>query len=450
MATENPISKFFGSDYIAFASYDGVRKIASCIDGLKPTARKVVFTMLDLNIVEPKKVDSIKAKVADHTEYIHGQDTIEGVIVNLAQDYVGACNLPLLIREGNFGYRLMPNASASRYIKTAQEDYLKLLFRKDDNAVVGQQEFEGTKVEPQYYAPVIPLLLVNGAEGIAVGYAQKILPRNPENLMKFIFSGMKDESLLLPWFKGFKGKVIQTDSQSFEMRGIIECINTTTYEITEVPVGYNYNSYLKVLQGMQESNQITGFDDYCDLDKDIFKFTVRVRRETHKKLSESTEAEVLQYFKLIKRVTENYTCLNEHNQIEVFESAKAIVERYARVRIGSYKTRKELVEKEMLDKIYQLKSKIMFIHYVRTGEIDIKNMTKKQLIEKLESMVDILAVKNSFDYLLNIPIWSISQEALDKAKADLKDLGKEYEDYRKMEIATLWKNEFTELCKKLA
>lgn len=449
MANNKPISKFFNEDYIAFASYDGTRKIASCIDGLKPTARKVVFTMLDLNIVEPKKVDSIKAKVADHTEYIHGQDTIEGVIVNLAQDYVGACNIPLLIREGNFGYRLMPNASASRYIKTAQESYLKLLFRKDDNAVIGQQEFEGTKIEPQYYVPVVPMLLVNGAEGIAVGYAQKILPRNPQNLMKFIFGGMKDESLLLPWFKGFKGKVIQTDAQSFEMRGIIECVNTTTYEITEVPVGYNYNSYLKVLQGMQEANQITGYDDFCDLDKDIFKFTVRVRRETHKKLSELGEVEVLQYFKLIKRVTENYTCLNEHNQIEVFDSAKAIVERYARVRIGAYKIRKELVEKEMLAKIWQLKSKIIFIQHVREGKINIKEWSKQTILQHLEAEKDIVEHNSSYDYLLNMPLWSINIEALNKAAEEAKKTAEEYEKYRNTEIATLWKNEFNELAKKI-
>lgn len=449
MANNLPVTKFFDTDYIAFGSYDGVRKIASYIDGLKPTARKVIFTVMDLNIKEPKKVDSLKAKAADHTEYIHGQDSFEGVIVNLAQDFVGAQNLPLMTREGSFGTRMIPQAAASRYIRSAQEDYLKLIFRPDDNAVIGNQEFEGSIIEPKYYVPIIPMLLVNGSDGIAVGYAQRILPRDPAKLMKFIFGGMKDEKLLLPWFKGFKGKVIQTDDKSFSIYGVLERKNTTTYEIVEVPIGYTYNSYMKVLQSLQDSNDIQSFDDLCDMDKDVFKFVIKVRRETDSKLTKMSHEEQLEYFKLVKRVTENYTCLNENNQIEVFDSAADIVKKYAKVRVEAYSTRKQIVEKQMLDKIYQLKSKIMFIHYVREGEIDIKNSTKQELIDKLHSMVDILAVKNSFDYLLNIPIWSISQEAQEKAKDELKKLAEEYKAYCELKISTLWKKEHEELCKKL-
>lgn len=449
MHNEKPVSKFFDSDYIAFASYDGVRKIASFVDGLKPTARKVVFTALDLNIKEPKKVDSIKAKVADHTEYLHGQDTIEGVVVNLAQNFVGACNIPLMAREGSFGFRLIPQAAAGRYIKSCQEPHLKSLFRPEDNAVIGNQDFEGSRIEPRYYVPIIPMLLVNGSEGIAVGYAQKILPRDPKKLMKYIFGGMKDDKLLLPHYNGFKGQIIQTDEKSFAIYGVIENKNTTTYEITEVPIGYTYNSYMKVLNKLADEGKIQSFEDLCDMDKDTFKFIVKVKRDAHKTLSKLNELELLEEFKLVKRTTENYTCLNENNQIEVFSTVADIVKRYAKVRVEAYNTRKKIIEKEMADHMHQLKSKIMFIHYVNTGEIDIKNMTKAELVKQLESMVDILAVKNSFDYLLNIPIWSISKEAQEKSKAELKKLAAEYKEYCAKKISTIWKEEYDELCKKL-
>jgi DNA topoisomerase-2 len=449
MLNEIPVTKFFGSDYIVFASYDGVRKIASFVDGLKPTARKVVFTMIDLNLVSPKKVDSIKAKVSDHTEYLHGQDSIEGVIVNIAQDFIGACNIPLLTRNGNFGYRLMPDASASRYIKTAQEDYLKKIFRKEDDLVIGQQELEGSLIEPKYFVPIIPLLLVNGSEGIAVGYAQKILPRNPKKVMEYIFTGMKDPELLMPWYNGFKGRIIKTDERSFSIYGVIKNKNTTTYEIEEVPVGYTYNSYMKVLNKMQERGEIQSFDDYCDLDKDEFKFTVKVRREVYKNLKELDEDKLLEYFKLVKRVTENYTCLNADNQIEVFKSVDEIVKRYAEIRIKAYETRKEIVQANMLQKIRELKSKILFINMVRQETIDLKSWPKQQIIDNLDTMDDMVKHKDSYDYLMNMPMWSINDEAITKSLTEVQKLAKEYKKYCSIKISTLWKQEYKELCEKL-
>jgi len=449
MATENPVSKFFGADYIAFASYDGVRKIASFVDGLKPTARKAVYTVLDLNINQPKKVDSIKAKVADHTEYIHGQDAIEGVIVNIAQNFVGASNIPLMTREGSFGTRMIPQAAASRYIKTCFEPYLKSIFRPEDDAIIGNQEFEGSKIEPRHYVPILPMLLVKGSEGIAVGYAQKILPRSPMKLMQFIFGGMKDTSLLLPYYKGFMGNVVQTDEKSFSIYGCIRNKNTTTYEITEVPIGYTYSSYMKVLNKLSDNGFIQSFEDLCDMDKDTFKFIVKVRRDTYTRLSTLSEEELLEEFKLVKRVTENYTCLNEDNQIEVFDSVVDIIKKYARIRIATYDARKKHIEQEMLDKILQLKSKITFINAVRTDEIDIKSTPKHELIEMFENVDDYIEYNGSYDYLLNMPLWSINDESQAKAVKEVKKLAVEYKKYVALKISTIWKDEYTELCKKL-
>ncbi len=445
MPTENPVSKFFGADYISFASYDGIRKIASFVDGLKPTARKVIYTVLDLNINAPKKVDSIKAKVADHTEYIHGQDAIEGVIVNIAQNFVGASNIPLMTREGSFGTRLIPNAAASRYIKSCNEPYLKQAFRPEDNAIIGNQEFEGSKIEPKYYVPVIPMLLVNGSEGIAVGYAQKILPRDPKNLMKFIFGGMKDTSLLLPSYRGFKGTVVQTDEKSFSIYGCIKNINTTTYEITEVPIGYTYSSYMKVLNKLSDNGAIQSFDDFCDMDKDIFNFKVKVRRDVHQRLSKLGEEELLEEFKLVKRVTENYTCLNENSQIEVFNTVEDIIKRYAKIRIQTYVDRKAHAEQEMLNKILQLNSKILFIDKIINRQIDIQDWEKSTIITSLDNDENIFMCNDSYDYLLNLSIWSLNKESQIKATKDVKKLDAKYKKYCKKKISMIWKEEYDEL-----
>lgn len=450
MTNETPVSKFFGSDYIAFASYDGVRKIASYIDGLKPTARKVVFTVMDLNINQTKKVDSIKSKVADHTEYIHGQDTIEGVIVNIAQDFVGAMNIPLMLRDGSFGNRLIPAAAASRYIRTAQEPYLKSIFRDEDTPIIGNQLFEGVKIEPKFFVPIMPMLLVNGSEGIAVGYAQKILPRDPKKLMQYIFGGLKDESLLMPYYEGFKGNIIKTDEKSFAIYGVMDKVNTTTYEIKEVPVGYTYSQYIKVLDKLSDSGSIQSYKDLCDFDKDEFKIVVKVRRDTHNKLEQMSQEERLEYFKLVKRVTENYTCLNENSQIQVFSGPAEIIRSYCEVRCSYYEERKKHTESEMLKKMLELKSKVLFIDAVRKDNIDVKNAPKHDLIECLENWEGIVTRNESFDYLLNMPLWSINEDSLNKIIAELKKIGEEYKAYQSLKISTIWKREYKEFEKTYA
>lgn len=449
MTNETQISDFFSSDYISFAFYDNYRKIASFVDGFKPTSRKVGFTMMDLNIVQTKKVDSIKSKVADRTEYIHGQDTIEGVIVNIAQNFVGAMNVPLLQRDGNFGNRLIPDAAASRYIRTAQEPYLKSILRPEDDAVIGNQEFEGVSIEPKFFVPIIPMLLVNGSEGISVGYAQKILPRNKTKLMEYIFGGMKDESLLLPYYEGFKGKIEKTDEKSFAIYGRLDIKNTTTIEIKEVPIGYTYGSYMKVLDKLVESNFIQSYNDLCDFDTDTFKIIVKIRRDTHNTLARMSQVEQLEKFKLVKRMTENYTCLNENNQIEVFDSVADIIKRYAEVRVDYYLKRKKHTEALMLTKMRELKSKLVFIDNVRKNKLDIKDTPKHKLIKILEHSDAYVTRNDSYDYLLNMPLWSINTESFDKTVADLRAAADEYDKYVKLKVSSIWKKEYKELCKKL-
>ena len=75
------ISHFYQTDGCNYASYDNYRKICSIVDGLKPSARKCVYTVLKHNITSSKKVAQLKSKVAEETNYLHGDDALAGVIV---------------------------------------------------------------------------------------------------------------------------------------------------------------------------------------------------------------------------------------------------------------------------------------------------------------------------------------------------------------------------------
>ena len=197
------ITEYFNVDVCNSASYDNYRKIGSVIDGLKPSSRKCLYTIVKNNISTPKKVSQLKSDAASQTQYLHGDQSLEGVIVSMAQNFAGSNNIPLLKREGAFGTRLIHAAAAGRYIFTCKEDYLDKIFKKEDEAVLIEQVFEGETIEPKYYVPILPMLLVNGSIGLTTGFTQKILQHNPKDLIAYIeakLSGKTPKKTIKPWF----------------------------------------------------------------------------------------------------------------------------------------------------------------------------------------------------------------------------------------------------------
>ena len=179
-----PVTEFFNREYCNWASYDNLRKIASFVDGQKNAARKVLWYTLQKNQKNEIKVSQLDSKVAESEEYLHG--SMAGVVVNLAKDYPGSNNINLMYPEGNFGTRLIPEASAPRYIYTYGTKAFFEMFNKQDDAILNSQSFEGKDIEPVFMLPKLPVLLINGSEGVTSGYAQKILPRNPKDIQKYI------------------------------------------------------------------------------------------------------------------------------------------------------------------------------------------------------------------------------------------------------------------------
>ena len=234
--------------YVDASSYDNLRKIASVTDGLKNSGRKVLTTVLDKNIKSDVKVSRLKSTVSEYTEYLHGEDNLSNVIVNMARRYAGSNNLPLIKDEGNFGKRFINEASADRYISTASEDYLEYIFPKADKGILVQQEFESINIEPRYFVPIIPMLLVNGSRNaISTGFAQNILPRPINQIIKMVESRLEGSTVKVPkpgWVK-FKGSVRQgAEKRKWIVLGKFNRVNTTTIEITELPVGVELKKYL--------------------------------------------------------------------------------------------------------------------------------------------------------------------------------------------------------------
>lgn len=431
-----PVEDFYGSDYVDYASYDNLRKIASVVDGQKNAARKVLHTVLEKNIRGKKiKVSQIASKVAEYTEYLHGD--VSGVIVTMGQDFAGSNNLPLLQKSGNFGTRFHNEASASRYIHTYGKDVFFELFKKDDIDILKQQYFEGQRIEPMFFVPSLPMILINGSDGVSSGFAQKILPRNPDKIKQYLSQRLQGKGSYYkfePHFNGFNGVIEQGDNPSqWKIKGVINRKSINKIEILEIPVGYELKGYLKVLDTLEDKKVIQSYRDKSE--DDIFKFEVSI---ASKDLKNWSDEDLLQKLKLVKTVTENYTVIDENNKIQVYNSPKEIMDKYIEVKMEYMKLRKENNLARLQEAILFDQSKYKFIEMIVNDEL-IVNKRKKADIEKdLNKVNEILDRNGSYDYLLNMSISTLTAERMKQLENNIKENQKRLKELNQKTLEKLW------------
>jgi DNA topoisomerase-2 len=255
---------FLTKEMLPFAAYSNKRALASAIDGFKPSQRKVMFTFFKKNLTQEQKVAQVAPLVATETKYHHGEASILETVVGMAQDHVGTNNLNLLRPEGQFGSRHDPPSvhSAARYIFTGLDPVARALFPQADDPVLDYLSEEQVSIEPATFAPVIPMVLVNGCLGIGYGWSTSIPTHDPRRVAskvrEWIDGGdaaVRAGAPLVPWVAGFDGDIALSDAgdaetnQIFYTRGTFSVIGEDVVEITELPVGKWTNVYVtKVLE----------------------------------------------------------------------------------------------------------------------------------------------------------------------------------------------------------
>jgi len=442
------IKKFFDDEFSSFASYSAFRGIGNFIDGAKPSSRKVIHAVK--NLKEKTKVASLAARIVDTLEYLHGQVSLEGVISGMAQNYPGSNNINILEPKGDFGSVCIQKAGASRYIYINKEKIYDTIFRSVDEHVLIEQEFEGTKIEPQFYVPIIPMLLVNGSEGIGTGFAQKILPRNINEITEYIknvISGKKNKNDILPYFNGFKGEIKKLDGFSYEIYGKFERQNTSTILVTELPIGYDIEKYCAILAKLEDDKIITDFTDKSEPKENKFLFEIKASREFVKKDDEF----IINTLKLIKRVTENFTCIGENNEIVEFKSDTEILDGYIKVRLTYYEKRKAYLIKKIKEDLMIAGSKFFFVKLVLEDKIKVYRQTKQFILDQISanSSFPFFKVDDSFNYLVNMPIHSFSTDTISTLKEDIEKKKLQLKEITDITIQDMWLKELKELQKEL-
>lgn len=407
------LKKFFDNDFKQFSVYDTYRSIPNIVDGFKPSMRKVIHGMVKRGENAGEiKVAQAGAYVASVTDYHHGEASLESTIVGLAQDYPGSNNMNLLVPEGQFGSRLTPDAASSRYIFTYLSNNFRKLFKKDDDIILEYLDSDGMSIEPKYFFPILPTVLVNGTKGMGTGFATNIMSYNPEDLRKNILSILKAKKPkeILPWYRGFNGTITKENGQT-TIEGKYEIINTTTIKITELPIGTYVDKYNEHLIGLVDKGIIKDYDDNSTAD--AFEFIIRVPRTT----TGLTHDRIMTLFKLISRDTENLTLWNQDGRIQVYESVQDIIDNFVIFRLEKYEERRTKKISILESDLAWLNEKLRFVLFYLDNHDKFAKKSKHDLVAMLEK-----EKFNDIDRLLSQRIWSLTKDEIDKLKNEIKDV----------------------------
>lgn len=411
------ITKLFNTDYRAYALYTVYnRAIPSLADGFKTVQRKAFWTANNhLKGDKTIKVAALGGYAIAESHYAHADTSINQAIVSMTQGFKQS--LPYFLPDGSFGNLYAPEAGAPRYISLYKTSIFDLLFK--DNDQLTQQTFEGDKVEPYFYLPIIPTILVNSTSGIAVGYASSINNRNAlllmDEVLKYIKTGKIKEDLdILPFVQGAVGKWVRridpkTGQGQYEHHGIYEFLNTTKVQVTGIPVGMTFDTFEANLNKMVEVEKCSDWVNRSGKGRGIL-YEIVFTREQMNRIKKTGTFE--KDFKLVVKVEkENATVIDNDGVIKKFENESSIIKAFVDWRLPFVEIRRLNQIKEIEDRIIFNNHKLRFIKLVNAGKIKVKEFNSRKEAE---------IVLKTFELpleLVDIKLYSISADEIKRLEA---------------------------------
>jgi len=441
------VTDYLDNDYKEYAVYVvEERAIPSVIDGFKPTQRKVIFVANKVwknGSEKPMKIFQLAGRVAADAFYHHGDGSLNSAIVGMAQRFKNS--MPVLEDIGQFGSLRSPEAAAPRYIATKLHKNFRLLY-KDFELLESRYE-EGNEIEPKYFLPIIPTVLLNGGSGIAVGFATNILNRNPISLIDACLKSLDGKRYTepSPWNREFSGNCELVDSEKFSwvFSGNYDIKNTTTVNITELPPSITYEKFDQHLIDLEDSRRIASYENNC---KSNINYVLKFRREDLKMLGDSVRLKRL--LKMEERQTENFTVLDEHGKLKIFNSASEIIEYFVQFRLAFYDKRKKYIIDTLNQELTLLSNRARFVKSIIEGKLKINNVPKKEIILYLQTD-DFDEINGSYQYLLGMPIHSLTKETYEDLISAVTQKERELEEIKRREPIQMYREDLQELKKAL-
>jgi DNA topoisomerase-2 len=469
--TSNPsvqYEQFIDQEMIHFSTYDCARSIPNMVDGLKISLRKILFSAFKRKLTSEIKVAQFSGYVSEHSAYHHGEASLNGAIVNMAQNFVGSNNINLLEPNGQFGTRLHggDDSASERYIFTMLNSLTRSLFPDADDSVLNYQNDDGTIVEPDYYVPIIPFALINGISGIGTGFSCSIAPYNPRTIIEYLKNKLskKDVSSVefLPYYEGFKGTVSKIAEQKYLIKGVYEKIADDKVRITELPVGtwtMSYTSFIESLvDGVTDKNGKKSsplLRDFTSISTEVtVDFTVVFPRGKLAQLEGEVDANncngVEKLLKLFTTVsTTNMHMFNSECKLHKYSSPEEIIDDFYGVRIGLYHKRKAYLIAEMEKKLVRLSNRAKYIQEMLNGTVDLRRKKSEQVTELLTNK-QYATIDGDFKYLIKMPMDSVTEENVTNIMKEKETTEQELDTLTKTSVEKMWTVELNTLEKEYA
>ncbi len=457
---------FINKEMIHFSIYDCERSIPNLMDGLKTSLRKILYSSFKKNLTTEIKVAQFSGYVSEHSGYHHGEASLNGAIVGMAQDYVGSNNVNLLLPNGQFGTRLQggKDSASERYIFTQLNQITRYIYRKEDDPVLEYLEDDGDPVEPRYYVPIVPMILVNGGKGIGTGFSTDILSYNINNIIDILKSKLQlteTEIELSPFYKNFEGSCEKTDDKKYIVKGVYEKITDKKIKIKELPIGYWTDDFKQHIENLMEvdknKKQKTFIKDYNDMSTDrVVDFEIVLNEPIDEsKDSSNVYNNFEKTMKLYSTLsTNNMHLFNDEEKLTKYSDVKEIIDSYFPIRLEYYQKRKDHQIATMEEDVNLLQNKSKFIMENIKGTIDLRNKKKTVIIEMLtEKGYDKLDGEKydpDYKYLLKMPMDSLTEENFNKMCQDKDNKITELEKLKSTAIEHMWLSELEELKTQMA
>jgi DNA topoisomerase II len=454
--------EFINYDLIHFSNADLNRSIPSIIDGLKPSQRKILFGAYLRGLdKEEIKVSQLAGFVSDKAAYHHGEASLTGAIIGLAQNFVGSNNINILKPIGQYGSILRggKDSASPRYIFTMLEVLTTTIFNEMDNPVLTNQYEDGMLIEPEFYCPIIPMVLINGIEGIGTGFSTKIPPYNPLDIisnLRNIING-KNFKPIDPWWHGFNGSVKKIDDSNYIINSIYK-IEKNKVIITQLPVGEwssNYKEFLEKLllendvketKTKKKEKKANPFIDYTYDNTDIKVHFELIFEDNYLNTIDISDFEKKFHLSRKYSIT-NMHLYNSDGCITKYKSIESIVRDYYKYRLDLYQKRKDYLLNQLSNQLEIISWKVKFLLMICEDKLII-NKKKKQDIESELIKLNFPKLsknnsKESFDYLLGMELYNLTFEKIEELKKQEKEKQTEYDNLNKQTIEMIWLNELS-------
>ena len=454
--------EFINKELIHFSKYDCDRSIPNLMDGLKISLRKILYSAFKKNLTTEIKVAQFSGYVSEHSGYHHGEASLNAAIVGMAQNFVGSNNINLLLPNGQFGTRLQggKDSASERYIFTQLNKITRILFPDADDKILSYLNDDGLLVEPIYYAPIIPMVLVNGTKGIGTGFSTDIMCYNPSQIIQYIKNKLTSDTEsnvteFTPYYEGFKGTIQKISEEGkYLFRGKYEKLASDKIRVTELPVGYWTDDFKEYLESLTETVDKNGkkinpvVKEYDDMSKDT---TVDFIVTLHKGKLAELEAIQLDHgcnglekqFKLFTtNNSSNMHLFDAHDKLKKYEKVQEIIDDYFVTRIELYQKRKDYLIGALTQDLMLLSNKSRYITELLEGSVDLRRKKKEEVVQMLKDKnYNIVNQDDEYKYLVKLPMDSVTEENVARLNKEHADKVAELEYVKTTTTSQMWLKE---------